>query len=144
MEFFEKMALVREVVGGVSDAALYTRVVILAAFFVVFTLGLSSYLVFQHLSTYYGPSVSSNSSFFFFRFLESGFFLAWRTDCIRGWFELGQVLCEGLRLHFVFVEFEIRLKFEAVEDCKFFLVRRIRENWDTFENIVFCFARIQS
>ncbi|KAG0626589.1 hypothetical protein M758_2G136600 [Ceratodon purpureus] len=52
MEFYEKVAMV----GGVTAAALHTRVVILAAFFVVFTLGLSSHLVFQHLSTYNGPS----------------------------------------------------------------------------------------
>jgi len=45
-------------VGEVSSVAMHIRVVIFAAFFVVFTLGLSSYLVFQHLSTYNDPSVS--------------------------------------------------------------------------------------
>lgn len=44
--------------GEIGGTAMHTRVVIFAAFFVVFTLGLSSYLVFQHLSTYNEPSVS--------------------------------------------------------------------------------------
>lgn len=49
---------VGEMVEEFSTAALHTRVVILAGCFVGFTLALSSYLLFQHLSTYNGPSVS--------------------------------------------------------------------------------------
>uniref|UniRef100_A0A7I4A3R7 Uncharacterized protein n=3 Tax=Physcomitrium patens TaxID=3218 RepID=A0A7I4A3R7_PHYPA len=47
---------VGEMVEEFSTAALHTRVVILAGCFVGFTLALSSYLLFQHLSTYNGPS----------------------------------------------------------------------------------------
>jgi preprotein translocase subunit SecG len=73
MEFFGGTALaVADGVAGVSGAALHTRVVVLAAFFVVFTLGLSSFLVFQHLSTYTDPDVSSNSLFPLSTFLRAG------------------------------------------------------------------------
>lgn len=50
-------AMTTEVVG--DGWAMHTRVVIIAAFFVVFTLCLSSYLLFQHLSTYNVPEVST-------------------------------------------------------------------------------------
>lgn len=50
-----------------NGSILHARVVIFAAVFVLFTLGLSSYLVFQHLSTYNEPSVSAHFGTFSLR-----------------------------------------------------------------------------
>ncbi len=46
-----------------DHVSMHSWVLITAACFVVFTIVLSSYLLFQHLSTYNGPEVSIFTSF---------------------------------------------------------------------------------
>ena len=75
-----KVVLGEEEFGG--GAELKARVVTVAGLFVAFSLCLSFYLLFQHLSTYNVPSVSTNFKlqllllllFYFFWFLILKFY----------------------------------------------------------------------
>lgn len=67
-EVLWKVVLGEEEFGG--GAELKARVVTVAGLFVAFSLCLSFYLLFQHLSTYNVPSVSTNYSCnFYFYFI---------------------------------------------------------------------------